>query len=840
MPAGTTNTGTASATDVDTLTPQADLFVTKTVDHPSIVGGTGNITYTITVSNVGSSDAQNVDLTDIIPGGTTFVSFAQTGGSPTWTITQTGQGGTSEATLPTLKPSDGTSTFTLVVGTVATVTNTTVSNTVNVSTSTAEPANDPHPDSATATSTVTPPPAPDLTVSKSAPLTITAGSSTNLTYTIHVSNIGTAPADTITVTDPMPVVNMGTSPTYVSFTPVTGWTAQSQPSGSTGTLTIVSNAGTSIAGGSSQDFTFTIKVPADATNGATITNGGTGKALTVATTSTAHPEQNTGNNTATPTVTTIQTAADLSVTKSTANQSVTVGQNIVYTITVGTNGPSNASTVVLSDTIPTGTTYVSMTTGDNTWTIEAPNASHPGVAVARKALLTPTSAPTAFTLTVKTNSSLSDNTIITNTANVSSATTDNVPANNNSTPVTTVVHVPFDFGHAPASYEINSSNVSDPARHALSNSLRLGATVVAEPTNTPGAADPDDDGVVLPGALLAGRGAVATVTVNGAPAGGAKLDAWIDFNGNGKFDANEEIATSGLVFNGPNIISFTVPSTAHLGVTYARFRLSTAGSLGPTGAAADGEVEDYAINVAAVNPPGTSQVIPDPENPGQNMLSITGTPNADIIDVNQLRTSKLQVQVVMNGKTSPAINIATFRRIVIYAGAGNDIVHVNVAMPALIHGEAGDDKLYGGGGNDEIYGDDGNDYISGGGGNNILVGGAGNDTIVAGGGRNLLIGGTGVDTLSATSGDNIFIGGTTDLDNNHAALQAVMAIWGNTIDSFQTRVSKLAPLLNSHTVHDDAARDIIMGSSTSGHNWYLDYLLMDSISGYNPSKDKKN
>jgi hypothetical protein len=343
--------------------------------------------------------------------------------------------------------------------------------------------------------------------------------------------------------------------------------------------------------------------------------------------------------------------------------------------------------------------------------------------------------------------------------------------------------------------------------------------------------------------LLVNRGAVVTLTVNGAPPTGAKLDAWIDFNHNGKFDTDpnlhEQIATSNLVFNGPNTISFNVPSTAIAGGTFARFRLSSAGGLGPTGLAADGEVEDY--GVTNVSPAGTIQVIPNPENPGQNMLSITGTANADTITVNQLRTPKLQVQVVFNGHVSSPINIATFRSIVVYAGAGNDTVHINVAMPAQIHGEAGADSLYGGGGNDEIYGDDGNDYLSGGSGNDILIGGAGNDTLLGGAGRDVLIGGTGVDSLSDNSGDNILIGGSTDLDSNHAALQAVMATWGNTIDSFQTRMSKLGPLINPATVHDDNARDTLNGGfGHTGHDWYLDYLAKDLIQNFIASRDKKN
>jgi uncharacterized repeat protein (TIGR01451 family)/fimbrial isopeptide formation D2 family protein len=852
VPADTTNTGDDTQTDTDTLTPTSDLGVTKTVDSPSIVGGAGNITYTITVTNFGPSDAVNADLKDDVPGGTTFVSFVQSPGSTAWTqVSQPNPGdttGTIEYMVPTLPP-NGSATFTFVVGTSQTDSNTTIVNTATVKSDTPEPSpTDPHSNSDDAMSTVTPPLSTDLAVSKTTtPVSSTIIAGANLTYTIRVSNVGSDTADSITVTDPMPVVNAGTSPTFLTPPQVPGWTVSTQPSGSTGTLKIVSNAGTTLAAGAFKDFTFTIKVPTDATNGAVITNGGTGKELTVSTSSATHPDINPTNDTASPVNTTIQTQADLSVTKTTANQQVTVGQNIVYTITVATAGPSNASSVVLNDTIPTGTTFVSMTSPDNTWTIEGPNASHPGVARATKATLTPTSSPTTFTLTVKT-SNLGSNTTISNTATVSSATTDNALGNNTSIPTSTLVLVPFDFGDAPASYELNSSNISDPARHSVSSSLRLGTFEDTETTNQPNppglgddnnpAGGPDDeDGVTLPGALLVGRGAVVTVNSSGV----GKLDAWIDFNKNGRFDPNEQIATSYLVGAGPNLVSFTVPSTAIVGGTFARFRLSSAGGLGPTGLAVDGEVEDYGITINTVTP-GSIQVIPDPEHPGLNQLSITGTANADTITVNQ-RTYPLQATVTFNGKTSSPISLGNFARIVVYAGAGNDTVTINSARPALIHGEAGADRLYGGPNNDEIYGDDGNDYLSGGSGNDILVGGTGNDTITGGAGRDLLIGGADIDSLSDNSGDNILIGGTTDLDNNHAALQILMATWGSTQvqDTYLVRINHLSGLLNSSTVHDDNARDTLNGGSGhTGHDWYLDYLAKDLIQNFISSKDKKN
>ena len=110
----------------------------------------------------------------------------------------------------------------------------------------------------------------------------------------------------------------------------------------------------------------------------------------------------------------------------------------------------------------------------------------------------------------------------------------------------------------------------------------------------------DEDGVTFGPVQVGQLEASVTVTVGNAP-GGARLDAWIDFNGDGSWGGPlEQIADSVLVVNGSNVLTFDVPSTAADGTTIARFRLSTAGNLGVRGAASDGEVEDYAITI---NPP---------------------------------------------------------------------------------------------------------------------------------------------------------------------------------------------------------------------------------------------
>jgi hypothetical protein len=157
-----------------------------------------------------------------------------------------------------------------------------------------------------------------------------------------------------------------------------------------------------------------------------------------------------------------------------------------------------------------------------------------------------------------------------------------------------------DYGDAPHPYAVRPS-ANGPIHQAVGPTL--GVTRDAEPwaDNSPDSAGDgaDDDGVtfapIQPGQL----GATVTVTVANAPTG-AYLDAWLDFDGDGAWGRAEEwIAQSAVVLEGANTVAFAVPAWAATGVTYARFRLSTAGGLGHLGPAADGEVEDYAVTIAA-------------------------------------------------------------------------------------------------------------------------------------------------------------------------------------------------------------------------------------------------
>jgi uncharacterized repeat protein (TIGR01451 family) len=91
----------------------ADLSVMKT-DSPDPVTAGGNVTYTITVQNLGPQSASNVSLTDAVPPNTNFVSAAAPAG---WTTTTPPVGGTGTitATRAVLTVADGAQVFTVVV-----------------------------------------------------------------------------------------------------------------------------------------------------------------------------------------------------------------------------------------------------------------------------------------------------------------------------------------------------------------------------------------------------------------------------------------------------------------------------------------------------------------------------------------------------------------------------------------------------------------------------------------------------------------------------------------------------------------------------------------------------
>jgi len=82
----------------------------------------------------------------------------------------------------------------------------------------------------------------------------------------------------------------------------------------------------------------------------------------VATVSSPTVDPNSTNNVTVPVITTVTPAADVGLGK-TGSATVPATSNLVYTISVTNFGPSSASGVVVTDTLPLGVTFVSATGG---------------------------------------------------------------------------------------------------------------------------------------------------------------------------------------------------------------------------------------------------------------------------------------------------------------------------------------------------------------------------------------------------------------------------------------------------------------------------------------------
>ncbi len=186
-----------------------------------------------------------------------------------------------------------------------------------------------------------------------------------------------------------------------------------------------------------------------------------------------------------------------------------------------------------------------------------------------------------------------------------------------------VLIVDTDFGDAPDSY--TTLLTSNGPRHVIVANYSLGLNIDGETTGAPAAlgsaatgddtaGTPDDeDGVTFPYTVLGAPRPVFPRCSTGVPVQvrfingtfdipGGRLDAWLDFDGNGSFlDPGERIATNLSLSPGINNLSVAVPCSATLGVSYLRVRLSSAGGLSPSGPADDGEVEDYDIEIRDVD-----------------------------------------------------------------------------------------------------------------------------------------------------------------------------------------------------------------------------------------------
>ena len=381
-------TPAVSGATVTTTVTSAPLLSIVLSGAPDPVAAGGTLTYTIDYANGGNADATGVVITDTVPLDTSLVSATAggtlSGNSVSWAIGNLAAGAAGSVQM------------------VVQVDNPLPNGTIITNDSAGIGSNETSPITGAAVSTtVTFVPVLSLTLN-GAPDPVTAGGT--LTYTLDYSNSGNGTATGVVLSDEVPAAT-----TFVSAT------AGGAVSGTTVSWTIGS-----LAAGTSGTIQLVVQVDSPLPNGSTITND-TARLDSVETVAVSGD----------PISTTVTSSPVLSIAKSDAPDPVAAGDPLTYTLSFTNTGNAGATGVVVTDTLPPGTSFVSATAGGTlaggtvTWTIGDLFAGESGSAL----------------LVVQVDSPLPDGTTITD-ANYSIASNE-TPAVSGATVTTTVTSAPL-------------------------------------------------------------------------------------------------------------------------------------------------------------------------------------------------------------------------------------------------------------------------------------------------------------------------------------------------------------------------------------------------------------
>ena len=249
----------------------------------------------------------------------------------------------------------------------------------------------------------------DLAVAKSDGTT-TAVPGQALTYTIVVSNAGPSDVDEATVTDVMPGALVGPTWTCVA---TAGSSCTASGSGN------ISDIVSLLVGGTA---TYTVT--------GTVAPGATGTLVNTATVTAPSgvTDPNPANNSATDTDT-LTPETDLAITKTDSADPVNPGDPLSYSLAVINDGPSDATGVTITDTLPAGVTFVSSVPGP-------PTCSFTGGTVSCGLGAMVAGAGSSVTINVTVNPGA--NGMLVNTATVSGSETDPDTSNNTASAATAI------------------------------------------------------------------------------------------------------------------------------------------------------------------------------------------------------------------------------------------------------------------------------------------------------------------------------------------------------------------------------------------------------------------
>lgn len=497
-----------AATETVTVGRQIDLVIDKAVDRATAVPGQDQLVYTFTVSHgAGSvSDAENIVVTDVLPSSVVGAVISAATADSTNFNNATNTVTVGFNTLPLGQ----TRTFTVTVDIPEDQTGTVV-NPASVTSTGTELDNTNNSDTATTTLT----PDFDVTVAK------TVNDATPLVggtvvYTVTVTNDGPSTATNVVLSDAVPA-----GMTFVSGT----------LNGVAGTLNGTTVTFPAVSLTSAQSITGTLNFTVNNTATGTITNTATVPDLSAA------GENDVTNNSGTVDVTVVP-VVDLAISKTVSSANATFADSLTYTVTVTNNGPSTASTVVVTDTLPAGVTFTSGT-GPTGAALTATN----GVVTVNGGDLANGG---SFTFTVNGNVAAGATTTQTNTATVTSSTQESDSTNNTATATTTID--PSDGSIAGSVFiDANANGIRDAGETGIPNNIinltgtdALGRTINQQATTDANGdylfqqlaagdytiTQPTDPAGFRDGAESAGTGAASStvgqntfdITVNSSPA----------------------------------------------------------------------------------------------------------------------------------------------------------------------------------------------------------------------------------------------------------------------------------------------------------------------------------
>jgi uncharacterized repeat protein (TIGR01451 family) len=369
------------STEQTTIKPVADVRIAKSGSpDPVHVGDT--LVYALTVTNDGPSGAGGVTVSDNLPASVKLMSASASQGS-------CNPGASVGCSLGSLaKGASATVDIKVMPGQAGTI-----ANTASVK---ADPS-DPNSGNNTASAATTVKPLADLILTKAdAPDPVVAGAT--LTYTLEARNNGPSDATGVTVTDKLP-------PSIVL--------ASSKPSCTQTAGTLKCPLG-SLAKGA----TASVEIAVIPTQAGGITN--------TASVSGAEDDPDDANNHAAA-KTRVRSAADLSLTKTDAPDPVAVGSQLVYVLAVANKGPSPATGVKVTDTLPASVEGKSAQASQGACALTAPLV---------KCTLGKMTKGGAAAITIKVTPDKPGH--ITNTASVSGDALDPQPGNNKATAETQV------------------------------------------------------------------------------------------------------------------------------------------------------------------------------------------------------------------------------------------------------------------------------------------------------------------------------------------------------------------------------------------------------------------